>query len=103
MKTDLKIGGYTWSYTDEATLTDLKDTLGSCEYQKLEIKVSNDITGDIKKCTIFHEILHALLISGGLSPAREEDLVDVLANQLLIFVKENQKFIMEHLIPPTNQ
>ena len=88
--TKLKIGPYEWKYIDNC---DLKDTFGTCDYKDLEIKISKDQTGLVKKCTIIHELLHAAFCSAGYSPREEEKIVDVLANQLISFVKNNPDFI----------
>ena len=93
MKKKLKIGALEWEYDDYVNEKNMGDDLGSCDYEKLSIKIKRKLPEDIKKITIIHELLHGFFFfSGGNSPKNEEDIVDLLANQFVMFIQNNPNF-----------
>lgn len=107
MKAKLTIGAYEWNYFDEvkempAINAGAKDneegTLGICDYSKLEIFIKKGMPPDLKKVTIVHELFHAFFASAGFDPKEEERTVDILANQLVLFIKNNPKFFKDKVL-----
>jgi len=96
MKTKLKIGAFDWSFTDEATK--MGNNLGLCNYEKLELTVKRNLIPSVKSSTVLHELIHAMFDSCGYVPKDEEDVVDVLANQLFLFIQNNPKFFKEFIL-----
>lgn len=92
MRKKLKIGALDWDYDDGANIKEMGNDLGFCDYEKLSIKIKKKIPEDIKKVTIIHELLHSFFFSGGNSPKNEEDIVDLLANQFVMFIQNNPTF-----------
>ena len=97
MRQKIKIGPYNWTFIDNSSKTG-RDNLGLCEYSKLLILISNKIPPDVKKVTILHELLHAFFDSSGLQPKDEENIVDTLANQLLLFIQNNPEFFKKYIL-----
>jgi len=91
-KYDVKLGPFTWSYSERLD-EDLKKNLGECSFENLQILIRDDLNNDIKVSTIFHELFHAAFASSGMMPKNEEVVVDVLACQLLFFLKNNPEFL----------
>lgn len=89
----LKIGPFTWLFDYNAKI----NTLGSSDIQTLTIQVKDKMPEDLKKVTALHEILHAMFSSSGYNPKDEENVVDVLACQILQFSKENKEVIKKLL------
>ena len=92
MKKKLKIGALDWDYDDCVSAKEMGDELGNCDYEKLSIKIKRKMPENVKKVTIFHEIFHSFFFSGGNSPKNEEDIVDLLANQFVMFIQNNPNF-----------
>lgn len=101
MKTKLTIGAYEWNYSDEekkipSIYNDAKGNdegnLGICDYGELAIFIKKGIPPDLKKVTIVHELFHAFFASAGFDPKEEERIVDILANQFVLFLKHNPTF-----------
>lgn len=107
MKTKITIGAYEWSYADEVKEIpsvdgEAKDneegTLGLCDYGKLELFIKKGMPKDLKKVVIVHELFHAFFASAGFDPKEEERVVDILANQLVQFIKANPKFFKDKIL-----
>lgn len=88
MKLDIKIGPYNWVYSDEEDLKEEK-CLGTSDYDNLTICITKDIRPQIKKVTIIHELIHSFFSSSGFHPKEEENICDTLANQIVLFLKQN--------------
>lgn len=97
MKKNLKIGPYTWEFDDEAVDLSPKEW-GNCDFAALTIKIKDLPNADVKKQVILHELLHAFLVSSGFSVKNEENLVDILASQLLFFIKSNPEFFKTYFL-----
>ena len=69
------------------------EDLGLCDFEKLEISIKQDLIPDVYNSVFLHEFFHALFASSGYTPKDEEDVVDVLANNLLLILKDNPDFL----------
>ena len=88
---NLKIGPFTWTY--EETKEKSSKSLGECSFENLLITVQSDLKKDIKISTIFHELVHSFFASTGYIPKNEEAITDILACQLLFFLRNNPEFL----------
>jgi len=103
MKNKIRIGAYEWSYDDTVEKVPSKDPdendLGICDYNNLEIFIKMGIPDTVKKVTIMHELFHAFFASAGYQlKDDEENIVDILANQFVLFIKNNRKFFKENIL-----
>jgi hypothetical protein len=99
MKKIIRIGPLDWTFDDNVTSKSMKKSeLGTCAYEDLEIKIKGGLKTDVRKVTVLHELLHAMFSCSGYTPKDEENIVDILANQLLLFIKNNPDFFKEHIL-----
>lgn len=89
--TKLKIGPYLWTIIEKSE-KDFKD-MGETVLDKLTVTLRENLPKDVKIVTLIHELLHSTFQSGGICPKQEELIVDFLASQIFIFVKQNPEFI----------
>jgi Zn-dependent peptidase ImmA (M78 family) len=94
----LRIGPYDWKYKEKAKLSE--GVLGECDYSKLTISIAKNLPAEIKKVTILHELFHAFIDSSGVIVDEEEQIVDTLANSLLLFIQENPDFFIQEICAP---
>jgi len=87
----LKIGPYIWEIIEKPE-KDFPD-FGEASLDKLIITVRENLPKDVRTVTILHEVLHASFSSGGLILKQEELVVDFLASQIFLFIRENPNFI----------
>ena len=92
VKLDVKMGPFTWTFEEKENEV-LKKNLGECFFEHLQITVRKDLADAVKVSTIFHELIHAAFASSGVIPKNEEMVTDVLACQLLFFLKNNPEFL----------
>lgn len=71
------------------TITECEDIFnvdthfGQIDYPKCEIKINKDLTEDAKKETLFHEVVHGILVHIGRSDlGQDETFVQTLGNAL---------------------
>ena len=76
---------------DDFQIDDTK--FGFIDYSKAKIVINNDITEDLKKETLCHEIVHGILFHIGRQDlSNDENLVQALANAI------NQSFTVNYYI-----
>ncbi len=78
---------YTVKYVDYISKEELK--IGEVDYINQEIKIMNELSDDIKKVTLWHEIIHAVLNQLGFEEAENEHLVQSLATGIHQVTLEN--------------
>ena len=98
MKYKLMIGAFEWVLDDSVEEVHMDNSLGLCDFEKLDISIKKDLNEQIKKSTVLHELGHAFFASAGFDPKEEERIVDIYANQLFAFLNKNKAFIKEYFL-----
>ena len=98
MKHNLKIGPFDWELDDQVNVKNMDGNLGLCDYENLKITIKEGLCSDIMRATVLHELGHAFFASAGFDPKEEERIVDIMASQMLNFIKTNKKFFKEYFI-----
>lgn len=98
MKYNLTIGAFEWVLDDSVEESRMDNSLGLCDFEKLDITIKKDLNEQIKKSTVLHELGHAFFASAGFNPKEEERVVDIYANQLFAFLKKNKAFVKEYFL-----
>ena len=86
---NVKIGPYDWKIENKKDYEDFGETA----LEKLRIVVRENLPKDVYTTTLIHELLHAFFVSGGAKLKQEELVVDFLASQIFIFVRQNPEFL----------
>ena len=98
MKHNLNIGPFEWELDDQVEVKGMDGNLGLCDYENLKITIKEGLTKDIRKATVLHELGHAFFASAGFDPKEEERIVDIMASQMLSFIKTNHDFFKEYFL-----
>jgi len=98
MKYNLTIGAFEWELDDGVEETDMDKNLGLCDYENLAITIKKDMKEGVRKATVLHELGHAFFASAGYDPKEEERVVDVMAAQLLSFLRDNKEFFKSYFL-----
>lgn len=57
---------------------------GEIDYKSCEIKIADDLTAELERETLFHEMLHGILFHIGKDElSQDESLISALANAML--------------------
>jgi len=98
MKHNLSIGPFEWELDDQVEIKDMDGNLGLCDYENLKITIKAGLRSDVMKATVLHELGHAFFASAGFDPKEEERIVDIMASQMLNFIKTNKTFFKEYFL-----
>lgn len=81
----IRIGCIDYKISVVETLEDEEgnEIYGQCAYDTCEIFILSRLADDAKRCTLWHEILHAVLVNAGFVGEHDEQMVAAIANGLL--------------------
>lgn len=63
--------------------------VGRCNRDRDRIEIDSQLGSSAKVVTFWHEIIHAMLFSGGICENHDEIIVESLANQIVLFLQQN--------------
>jgi len=72
------------------------EIFGQCAYDTCEIQILSRLAAQTKLATLWHEIVHAILIDCGYAD-HDEQMVSALAHGILSVLKNNPKIEVENL------
>jgi len=98
MKYNLTIGAFKWELDDEVGEVAMDKDLGLCDYENLAITIKEGLKEEVRKATVLHELGHAFFASAGFDPKEEERVVDIMAAQMLSFLRDNKEFFKSYFL-----
>jgi len=68
----------------------LKDQCGHCDYEHTCIRIRRSLNPQLKRVTLWHEIIHALLFNAGVYESEHnEQQIDALAHGIVQVLRDN--------------
>lgn len=97
---DINIAGRAYQIKNaEPSACDLAEVSGWCDYANRTIFLDPNMSAELRRDTLWHEIAHALFYEHGFPfPAEEEDLTIFLGRNLGAFAHENAAFVRKYLL-----
>ena len=94
----VRIGCIDYAITVEDSLVDDdgNEIFGQCAYDACEIQILSRLAAQTKLATLWHEIVHAILIDCGYAD-HDEQMVSALAHGILSVLKNNPKIGIDDL------
>lgn len=94
----MRIGciNYTIVIADSLVDEEGNEIFGQCAYDTSEIQILSRLSAQTKLATLWHEIVHAILIDCGYAD-HDEQMVSALAHGILSVLKNNPKIEVEDL------
>lgn len=91
----IKIGAIKYSVKDVNEIEINNEQCGgSCDYNEAIIEISSVVGNGAKAKFLIHEVLHGLLHSRGLHEINDnEDIVDELAEGLILLIQDNPTLV----------
>lgn len=93
---NIQIGVLSYDIVQGKALRDVSEEwqLGEINYGEAKIHLDDDLTPQVRKQTLMHEIVHGMLNEIGHEEARDDEgLVNGLANQLIMLLQNNPDFV----------
>ena len=88
----IKIGGINYKVIEDDKIMIENSRLGEINHRNIEIKVTRHQDEEVKRLTLIHEAMHALLLyMGEYQKHDDEQFVERFANGLLMLVVDNPK------------
>ena len=89
----LRLGALTYT-VDEGKL---KQQCGHCDYEHARIRIHRTLDPQLKRVTLWHEIIHALLFNAGVyEPEHNEQQIDALAHGIVQVLRDNPQLNALH-------
>lgn len=86
LPTTVSIGPFTWTIRTDARLA---DEYGLTTFDDLEIVLRQTMPDDLRKETLLHELLHAILFAQGVPAGAQEKWVKRLSPLLFATLRDN--------------
>jgi hypothetical protein len=82
----IRIGAITYQIEEHK----LRGACGECNYEQARIRISPKLAGQLKRVTLWHEIIHAVLFNAGVyAPEHDEQQIDALAHGIVQVLDDN--------------
>jgi Zn-dependent peptidase ImmA (M78 family) len=82
----LHIGAVTYTVSEAK----LRGACGTCNYEQARIRINARLDPQLKRVTLWHEIIHALLFNAGVYTAEHnEQQIDALAHGIIQVLRDN--------------
>jgi hypothetical protein len=89
MPEQVRIGPIVYTVCEESELASASGTLyGDINYGKCRIRIDADLDPQIKRITLWHEVLHGILNTAAISD-HDEQIIDALAHGIVQALHDN--------------
>lgn len=91
LPTQVKIGPVLYEVKEETRLVD-EQMFGQIRYTELLIEMRPYVALSMQEITLWHEMLHGLLLQGGIRE-HDERILDVLAHGIVALLQDNPNLV----------